>query len=155
MDTHIAQTDALNNVSMPPGIIIPVLVYADVATAVDWLCSTFGFNERLRIGDHRSQLVFRETSTSVVVTASNGRDMANATDNDQFKTHSLMVCIPDVDRHFAHVKKCEAHILHPPQTYPFGERQYTVEDIGGHRWTFTQSVANVAPDEWGGQLLIP
>jgi uncharacterized glyoxalase superfamily protein PhnB len=38
------------------------------------------------------------------------------------------------------------------ETYPFGERQYTVDDPGGHRWTFTQSVADVAPEEWGGQL---
>ncbi len=46
-----------HNRSMPPGIIIPELAYADVRTAVDWLCRTFGFRERLRIGDHRAQLV--------------------------------------------------------------------------------------------------
>jgi len=35
-----------------------VLTYPDVREAVAWLCSTFGFEERLRIGDaHRSQLV--------------------------------------------------------------------------------------------------
>jgi hypothetical protein len=30
------------------------------------------------------------------------------------------------------------------------ERQYTAEDLGGHRWTFAQSIADVAPEEWGG-----
>jgi hypothetical protein len=34
--------------------------------------------------------------------------------------------------------------------YPYGERQYTAEDLGGHRWTFSQSIADVAPEEWGG-----
>jgi uncharacterized glyoxalase superfamily protein PhnB len=67
--------------------------------------------------------------------------------------YSLMVRVVDVDEHYNHVKQSTARILHPPETYPFGERQYTVEDPGGQRWTFTQSVADVAPEEWGGQLL--
>ena len=31
-----------------------------------------------------------------------------------------------------------------------GERGYTAEDLGGHRWTFSQSIADVAPESWGG-----
>jgi hypothetical protein len=27
---------------------------------------------------------------------------------------------------------------------------YTVEDLGGHRWTLCQSIADVAPEDWGG-----
>jgi uncharacterized glyoxalase superfamily protein PhnB len=45
------------NRSIPPATVIPVLIYPDVREAVAWLCSAFGFVERLRIGeDHRSQL---------------------------------------------------------------------------------------------------
>jgi hypothetical protein len=29
-------------------------------------------------------------------------------------------------------------------------RQYEVEDIGGHRWTFSQTIAEVASEQWGG-----
>jgi hypothetical protein len=32
----------------------------------------------------------------------------------------------------------------------YGERQYTCEDPGGHRWTFSQSIADLEPEEWGG-----
>jgi uncharacterized glyoxalase superfamily protein PhnB len=32
---------------------------------------------------------------------------------------------------------------------PFGERLYSVEDVGGHRWTFSQSIADIAPEDWG------
>jgi uncharacterized glyoxalase superfamily protein PhnB len=39
--------------------------------------------------------------------------------------------------------------LKSPTDMPFGERQYTVEDLGGHRWTVSQSIADVAPEEWG------
>ena len=38
------------NRSMPPAVIIPELSYPDVREAVEWLCRTFGFTERLRIG---------------------------------------------------------------------------------------------------------
>lgn len=41
-------------------------------------------------------------------------------------------------------------ILKPPADCPCGERQYTAEAIGGHQWTFSQSIADVAPEEWGG-----
>jgi uncharacterized glyoxalase superfamily protein PhnB len=33
---------------------------------------------------------------------------------------------------------------------PFGERRHTVEDPWGQRWTFSQSIADVAPEAWGG-----
>lgn len=40
-----------------------------------------------------------------------------------------------------------ATIPNPPITYPFGERQYTAVDLVGHRWGFTQTVADVDPAE--------
>jgi uncharacterized glyoxalase superfamily protein PhnB len=46
-------------------------------------------------------------------------------------------------------------VLSEPTTYPFGERQYSVIDIGGHRWTFTQTVADIDPAIWGGELINP
>jgi hypothetical protein len=42
-----------------------------------------------------------------------------------------------------------ARIINQPTDYPYGERQYTAEDIGGHRWTFTQSIADIDPASWG------
>ena len=38
----------IENRSAPPGSTVPVLSYADVAKAIDWLCGAFGFTERLR-----------------------------------------------------------------------------------------------------------
>ena len=149
MDVQSNQSGTISNRSMPPGTIIPELVYGDLEAAVDWLCKTFGFKERLRIQDHRSQLVFGDAS--VIAVAHNGEGAAQPLQGEP--THSLMIRLADVDQHYTHVNACAAHILHPPETYPFGERQYTVEDPGGHRWTFTQSVADVDPEQWGGQLL--
>lgn len=129
------------NRSMPPSIVIPELPYPDVREAVEWLCRSFGFVERLRIGDHRAQLLFGEGS--VIVTGQ----------GDGPGTSSLLVRVDDIDSHYEHAKQAGARIVSPPTNYPYGERQYTVEDPGGHRWTFSQTIANVDPKTWGGTLL--
>jgi len=33
------------NRSAPSGTVVPVLVYEDVARAIDWLCGAFGFRD--------------------------------------------------------------------------------------------------------------
>jgi hypothetical protein len=43
-----------------------------------------------------------------------------------------------------------AKIVNRPSDQPFGERQYTAEDFTGRQWVFTQTIADVAPEEWGG-----
>lgn len=136
---------------MPPGAIIPVLIYDDVAAVVAWLCEAFGFKERLRIGDHRAQLTFGEAS--VVVAARPARAAGAPEPLPGEVTHSIMVRVADVDAHYERVRQRGGRVLGPPETYPFGERQYTVEDPGGHHWTFSQAVADVAPETWGGRLL--
>src|SRR5712691_9997444 len=36
------------NRSAPRSTVVSILVYEDVGKAIDWLCATFGFRERLR-----------------------------------------------------------------------------------------------------------
>jgi uncharacterized glyoxalase superfamily protein PhnB len=36
-----------------------------------------------------------------------------------------------------------------------GERQYTAEDPAGHQWTFSETLADVAPGDWGGISVLP
>ena len=64
-------------------------------------------------------------------------------------SQSISVHVEDVDKHFQRAKEFGARIVLLPASHPFGERQYTAEDLGGYRWTFSQSVADVAPEEWG------
>jgi hypothetical protein len=56
----------IHNRSMPPGVIIPELPYDNVPAAATWICRTFGFRERLRIGNHRFQLTLGDNSIVVI-----------------------------------------------------------------------------------------
>lgn len=132
------------NRSMPPGIIIPELAYPDVLAAAAWLCRALGFRERLRIGDHRVQLIYE--GTCIVVTER--IDGGHVVDH----SHGVMVHVTNVDEHHALATANGARVLRPPTDYPYGERQYSLEDIGGHRWTFSQSIADVDPASYGGIL---
>ena len=122
---------------------MPVLTYADVAEAVGWLCGAFGFKERLRIANHRAQLVYGDGA--VIVTERRG-------DAGSCLVH---VRVEDADAHHARAAAHGARILNPPTDYPYAERQYTAEDIGGHCWTFSQSIADVDPASWGGTAVAP
>ena len=128
------------NRSMPPGVIIPEIPYANIDQAADWLCKTFGFKKRLQIGNHRFQLSFGDNSIVAIE--------GNAS-NPSF---AVMVHVEEVDRLYEQAKSMGARIIHPPADYPFGERQFTVEDIGGHRWTFSQTIADIDPATWGGTV---
>ncbi|MEX6690587.1 VOC family protein [Danxiaibacter flavus] len=130
---------------MPDCSIIPVLGYTDVQAAIEWLCQTFWFKERWRIGNHRAQLEFDNGAIAISALPEETEDH-----KPKPQTQSLMVRITDVDKHHEHVVKKGARVVLPPADFPYGERQYTTVDIGGHIWTFSQTIADVAPEDWGG-----
>jgi uncharacterized glyoxalase superfamily protein PhnB len=134
----------LTNRSKPPGTVIPELDYPDVGAAAAWLCAAFGFAERLRIANHRFQLTIGDGSIVVVE--------RHETEGSGHRS-STMVSVEGIDEHCRRAEKNGANILRPPATHVYGERQYTAEDPGGHVWTFTESVADVHPRDWGGELI--
>jgi uncharacterized glyoxalase superfamily protein PhnB len=139
----------LVNRSAPSARLVPVLIYEDVAKAIEWLCGAFGFTERLRAPDRsgritHAQLSMGEGAIMLGASGSMFRPPRSAEVNQYVIAH-----VEDIDRHFEQAKKFGARILQSPVNQPFGERQYTAEDPGGHRWTFSEHVADVAPQEWG------
>jgi uncharacterized glyoxalase superfamily protein PhnB len=126
------------NRSVPTAAVIPELPYSDVREAAEWLCEAFGFRERLQIGDHRAQLVYEDGAVIVI-------------QGDAAPSY-LLVRVEDADSHRAQAEAAGAKILSEPTDWPYGERQYSAEDPGGHHWTFSQSIADVDPADWGGTL---
>src|SRR2546423_874354 len=137
------------NRSIPATVVIPVLVYPDVREAVDWLGAAFGFEERLRIGDsHRSQLRFGE---GAVIVADVRREQRPPRPGEV--THSVLVRVDDVRSHCERARSHGARIVMEPTDFEYGERQYTVEDFAGHQWTFSETLADIDPSDWGGELV--
>lgn len=132
-----------SNRSIPACSVIPVLGYPDVREAAAWLARAFSFHERLRIGDHRIQM--RYGDGAIVVTDAGPELDARAA------SHATMVRVADVDAHCAQAQAAGAIVLGPPVSYPYGERQYSAVDPGGHVWTFSESVEDVDPASWGGE----
>ncbi len=104
-------------------VVIPVLAYADVAEAADWLCPVFGFTERLRIGGHRAQLVIGDGA--IIVTRLPDTPHVRP---GGFATHSVHVRVTDARAHHEQAVRAGARILDPPIDDPYGERQYVAED---------------------------
>src|SRR5919197_3094128 len=117
--THL-EVIMTTNRSLPPGVIIPELPYEDVNVAADWLCQVFGFKKRLRIANHRFQLTF-------------GQNSVVAIERKEAGTSFVLFHVDNVDDYYERAMQAGARLINPPQDYPFGERQCTVEDIGGHR----------------------
>ncbi len=134
----------MRNRSAPPCEVIPVVAYDDVFAAAAWLSAAFGFRVRLRIPDHRIQLWFG-SACLVVGETGEGRQWATRS--------SIMLRGPDVDALCAQALAQGARLIHPPQTYPYGERQATLEDFAGHLWTLTATVEDVDPATWGGEAV--
>ena len=139
------------NRSIPAATVIPVLIYPDVREGVAWLESAFGFRERVRIGeDHRSQLAVGDGAV-IVGDVRNERRPPRPGE----VTHAVMVRVEDARAHCERARSHGAKILMEPTDFEYGERQYEAEDPGGHRWTFSETLADVHPAEWGGILSSP
>ena len=135
-----------SNQSMPQAQIIPEIAYPDVSAATEWLCKAFGFSVRLRIGNHRAQL---ELGSGAVIVR------AGTPASEACSAHSIMARVESVDEHYATAVAAGAKASGPPTTHPYGERQYGAQDLAGHWWVFSESVQDVHPSEWGGELVGP
>ena len=127
------------NRSVPPCPVIPVLYYPDPQVAAEWLQKAFGFTVRLRIANHRIQMRAGEGCVTIA-------------EGDAAPNHScgVQIRIDDAQEHCERARQAGATILTEPTDHVYGERQYNAEDFFGHRWDFTETIADVEPENWGG-----
>ncbi|HEY7214900.1 MAG TPA: VOC family protein [Thermoanaerobaculia bacterium] len=139
------------NRSAPGATVVPILVYEDVEKAIDWLCATFGFKERLRAAGPGGSVSHAQLTVAegAIILGRPGGEFRPPRPGEV--SQYVTVHVEDIDEHFAHARQRGARILRPPADMPFGERQYTVEDPWGHRWTFSQSIADVPLEAWGAR----
>jgi uncharacterized glyoxalase superfamily protein PhnB len=136
------------NRSVPSATVVPVLIYPDVRSAVRFLEQAFGFKERLQIGeDHRSQLSFGD---GAVIVGDVRHDRVPPRPGES--TSSVLVRVEDARAHCEHARAHGATITMEPTDFEYGERQYHATDPWGHQWTFGETLEDVNPAAWGGEL---
>lgn len=121
------------------GPVIPVLTYEDISAAHDFLVQAFGFipggvhltaegqpvHGEVRAGD--TAIWLHRVTAEHHLDSPRAADMANA---------GLVVFVDDVDAHFRHARAAGAQIDSEPIDQPYGQREYGVRDLEGHRWWF-------------------
>jgi uncharacterized glyoxalase superfamily protein PhnB len=140
------------NRSVPPATVVPVLVYPDVRAAVDFLSAAFGFVERTRIGEgHRAQLAVGDDGAVIVADVGGDRRPPDR----GAVSHTVRVRVADVDTAFARARDHGVVVIEAPTDRKYGERDCTLEDLGGHRWQLAEAVSDVAPEEFGCETVSP
>ena len=128
------------------------IYYDDPVSAIDWLCSAFGFVTRLRVEEHErilhSELTWGESVVMVGHAGSrpnhpNFPAGASPRSIDGKITQSIMLFVDDVDEHCRHARAAGATIVEEPADHDYGaeywtDRSYGALDPEGHLWWFTQ-----------------
>ena len=140
----------LTNRSVPANIILPHVVYQNLADAIIWLNTTFGFAEHYRYGEPVSGAQLHLGDAWIMVRQA--RPGCASPAQLGYGTQSLTVFVDDVDAHFRRTKSANAKIVEDLHETEYGERQYGVEDIEGHHWLFSQHARDVSPDQWGAKI---
>jgi uncharacterized glyoxalase superfamily protein PhnB len=132
---------------------MPALRYDDVERALGWLEDAFGLHEHLRWTSPEGVVRHAEMMLGDAFV-----ELAQSSDDQPSPltlgaTSSVIIAmVEDVDRHYIRTRAADARTISPLEDKPWGLRQYTVEDLEGHRWEFSQQSRLVPPEEWGATL---
>jgi uncharacterized glyoxalase superfamily protein PhnB len=140
------------NRAAPDAAVMLVLYYPDVRAAVEWLTTALPFVERLRIGEHRCQLVYG--NGAVVVANPGGHADAAPSTLEPPGAHVVQLRVTDIDALFERVKAAGARVLVGPKDHEYGERQCSFIDPWGRPWTLSETIFDSDPASFGGELLI-
>ena len=128
--------------------VTPYLLYEDVARALEWLESAFGFRERSRISmpDGSIGHAEMELADGLIMMGCPGPDYQNPK-RIGHSTNQIYVYVEDVDKHFEVARDAGATILEEPADQFYGDRRYGAADPEGHVWFFATHVREVAPED--------
>jgi uncharacterized glyoxalase superfamily protein PhnB len=140
----------MNNRSVPVSTVLPHLVYRNVSEACDWLTRVFGFKEHFRYGQPVSGIQMFLGGAFIMISGPRERTQSPAIVG--YNTQMLTIVVGDVDAHYARTRQQGAAIWEELHETVYGERQYGVEDLDGHRWLFVDHARDVSPEEWGATI---
>jgi len=139
----------LKNRSVPTDTLLSHVVYQDVAAAIQWLSTAFGFVEHYRYGESSGAQMHLGDAWIMVREARPGESTPSQLG---CWTQSLTVFVEDVEAHYRQAKAASAKIIEELNETAYGELQYGVEDLDGHHWLFARHAQDVNPEDWGAKL---
>lgn len=126
------------NRCIPPSSVIPQVSYPDVGEGAAWLSEAFGFEVRVRIANHRVQMMLGESGLVVVERR-----------GDDTRRSSIMLRVDDTDAYCARAVAAGGKLVRAPESHPYGERQGHVEDFAGNEWVLSETIGDADPREFG------
>ncbi len=127
------------------------LYYRDAAAAIDWVCDAFGFEIQIKVSGEGGRVVHSELvlGAGLIMVSDEARDQVHGpyrrapASIGGVNTQSLMVYVDDVKAHCERARGAGARIICEPKVSDYGEAywsdlSYEAEDLGGHRWWFTE-----------------
>lgn len=128
---------------MPTGSpIVPGVRYDDANAAVDFLTSVLGFTEHAVYRDDNGKVVHAELAlgSGVIMVAPNsdtpwGRLMKTPAQAGGFNTQAQYLVVQDADAVFRRVQHAGWDIPIDIRDQPYGGRDFTCRDPGGHVWS--------------------
>ena len=125
--------------------IAPILLYEDVAGALDWLAKAFGFEEtgeRYTGTDGKVNHASMTYGSGFIMMGNPGAEYKNPKRLGQ-ATQILYVYVEDVDKHYQQASKAGAVITQEPANQFYGDRRYGAVDPEGHQWYFASRVGEM------------
>ena len=126
--------------------LIPYLYYEDADSALEFLETAFGFVLDYAHRNPQNDKVLTSQLSYGAARVWVGPGMVpfgtQGTPDPDFVSAMLYVYVEDVDKHYAQAVASGARVREEPAAHFGGNRQYTVSDPGGHRWTFAQPIEN-------------
>jgi uncharacterized glyoxalase superfamily protein PhnB len=123
--------------------VIPCLRYRDAPAAIDWLCSTFGFERHLVVPGDNGTIAHAQLSFG------NGMIMLGSESNDSEygklivhpeqvggkQTQTVYLTVSDADHVYRRAREAGAAILLDITDEDYGGRGFTCRDPEGHVWS--------------------
>jgi uncharacterized glyoxalase superfamily protein PhnB len=125
--------------------VIPCLRYRDAPAAIEWLCSTFGFNKQAVYPNSDGTIAHAQlTFGNGMIMLGSAVEKANEWGKlikqpDQIggaETQSAYLIVADTDVLYARAKAAGAQIVIDIKDEDYGGRGFSCRDIEGHLWSF-------------------
>ncbi|MBA3673316.1 MAG: VOC family protein [Gemmatimonadaceae bacterium] len=142
---------ASTNHSAPPAHVVPALWVANARAAVDWYTRVFGFvgDLQTREGGH-ADLGLPGGGELIV---GEGRPLPKVPIDG--RSPEILLKVEDAAATLARAVENGANVVFELRDIEAGERQATIDDVFGHRWLLTQTLADTTPEQWGGKTVTP